>query len=366
MTTRFHSLDGLRAIAASLVVIHHLGAATLASNLQEAGHTFAGNLIGGLTASGVELFFVLSAVVLAGPYVRRERPLNLWAYTFRRISRLLPPYFGAWLLAGLAIFLATEFPTWWTVGAALPVFSLRDWFSQIAIVYFGKNYNFAWWSLTVEVAFYILLPVFILVFSRLNESGRWAAFGFSLLLAILVAPSLGAYTLMHNLSLYAACFCAGLVLASGPVNPRTALALVVLGAGWVLVVSHFSQLNQHVGWGTLYFGLTALAMERQSIIYRMLSKYEFVWLGERSYSLFLVHFTVIGLVCHAASAVIDSKSLGYFLLTRSLSIVLSLVATVVLFHFFERPFARGLVTGEDVLPRRGLSPTPDPPQIRRA
>jgi peptidoglycan/LPS O-acetylase OafA/YrhL len=352
MKQRFHALDGLRAIAVTLVVIHHLGIGSLSEHLRSAGHTFAGNLIGSITASGVELFFVLSAIVLARPYVRRQRQLVLSTYFSRRLWRLMPPYLAAWVLAGVAIFLATKYPTWWTIKASLAVFSIDSWLEQVVIVYFGPiNYNFAWWSLTVEVAFYILLPALIPVFIRLSERELWYTFAFSIILAVLVTPLFGHFPLAHHLSAYASCFCSGLILARLNPSLKVNFALIITGLIWALSACLYDELNIHIGWGAIYFGLVSFAMTPRSLLSKFLSKYELVWLGERSYSLFLVHFSIIGLVCQAMSFLFDSKTLGYFILTRFLSVILSLIAAILVFHFIERRFAHGLLTGNDMLPR---------------
>jgi peptidoglycan/LPS O-acetylase OafA/YrhL len=120
----------------------------------------------------------------------------------------------------------------------------------------------------------------------------------------------------------------------------------------VLLASVFDELNPHVGWGLLWFGVVSGAMETRSWISRRLSNFRIVWLGERSYSLYLVHFTVIGLACHAVSLMTDSKGTFFILLTRTISIVASLAVTIVVFHFIERRFARNLVTADVILPWR--------------
>jgi peptidoglycan/LPS O-acetylase OafA/YrhL len=339
-------------MAASLVFAHHLGVASYAASLRDAGHAYAAELLGGLTASGVELFFVLSAIVLAGPYVKDGRPMNLRVYASRRFFRLMPPYLAAWLMAGTAIGLATAFPTWWTVGANLPAFSMIDWISHVFIVYSGRHYNFAWWSLSVEVAFYALLPLAIPIFARLSGSQLWIALAISVGAAILLSPHVTLSPVAQSFVAYASCFCAGLVLARRRIGSRTSFALVVAGVIWMLVASGYRQFNMHVGWGAIYMGLVAIAMDPATPLSKALSNHGFVWLGERSYSFFLVHYSVIGLVCHAASFAIGSKTLGYFVITRALSVVLTMAATIAVFHFVERRFAHGLQTGADVLPWR--------------
>lgn len=353
MSNRIHSLDGLRAVAASLVVLHHLGVASFASKLGKGGDPALGNLVGGVTASGVELFFVLSAIVLAGPFVRGERTLNLASYMKRRSERLFPPYFVAWLLAGSAIYLATAFPTWWTDGASLPTFSVPAWLAQAGIIYFGPDlFNFAWWSLTTEVSFYVLLPALIPLFKRLSVRSLCLAFAISIAIA-LAAPALdtGLPRTLVALIEYAPCFCAGILLGRQVPAQRFALVLSSAGLVWIVCASALPVLNSHVGWGLFYFGLVATAMHRGTAVSRWLSGYLFVWLGERSYSLFLVHYSVIGIVCHAASMMFDSKSLGYFIITRLLSLALSMLAAMTLFYFVERRFAHNLVTGADFIPR---------------
>jgi peptidoglycan/LPS O-acetylase OafA/YrhL len=352
---RLHALDGLRAIAAGLVFAHHLGVASFAGSLHDAGHVYAAQLVGGLTASGVELFFVLSAIVLAGPYVKNGRPMNLRVYASRRFFRLMPPYLVAWLIAGLAIALAERFPTWWTVGANLPSFSMKEWISQVLIVYSGRHYNFAWWSLSVEVAFYLMLPIVIPIFSRIGGSRLWIALAASVVASIFLAPQVTFSSVAQSFLSYASCFCAGLVLARHTVSSRASFTLILLGAVWVLGASGHRQLNVHVGWGAIYLGIVAVAMNPASALSKALSKYGFVWLGERSYSLFLVHYSVIGLVCHAASFAITSKTFTYFLTTRALSILLTMSVTIAVFQLVERRFAHGLQTGADILPWRLFS-----------
>ena len=63
----FAGLDGLRAIAAFLIVLHHAGAAS--------GLTFRSDLVGHLVARmdiGVSIFFVLSGFLLYRPFVTAQ------------------------------------------------------------------------------------------------------------------------------------------------------------------------------------------------------------------------------------------------------------------------------------------------------
>lgn len=354
---RLHSLDGLRALACLLVLTHHLGTAALAAALSLHGYLVAAKLLMALTASGVELFFVLSATVLVGPYVRGHKALKPGPYLWRRVQRLMPPYLAAWLLAGFAVFMASEYPTWWTASAALPPFSITTWLEQIGIVYLGAaRYNFAWWSLTTEVAFYLTLPLFIPLFTRLHQRTALlvAAFVGSVVLALFADRYLPfSLLVLRELAIYASCFCAGLVLAGRVPGRALAHAMWLCGLVWIGLACTLTEWNIHVGWGLVYFGIVALAMHPETLVNRRLSSFNWVWLGERSYSLFLVHYSVIGLVCQAVSFWLPGKSTPYFVWTRLLSIVFSMLAAILVFHLIERRTARNLATGNALWPWSG-------------
>src|SRR5512142_3099119 len=89
---RFHQLDGLRAVAVLLVLVHHSASSTIRDSLALHGLRVVGELFFRTTASGVELFFVLSGVVLLRPYLRGDRRLDAPVYAKRRLERIAPPY----------------------------------------------------------------------------------------------------------------------------------------------------------------------------------------------------------------------------------------------------------------------------------
>jgi len=75
-----------------------------------------------------------------------------------------------------------------------------------------------------------------------------------------------------------------------------------------------------------------------------------VWLGERSYSLFLFHFTAFAAVNWAVSLISPDKDLGYFFVTRFVGISIAFLGAMLIFHFVERRFARNLVTADQFWP----------------
>jgi len=258
----------------------------------------------------------------------------------------------AWLLAGITIAVTTAWPTWWSKNAYLPSFNAATWLGQAFIVnWWSPPYNFAWWSLTVEVSFYAILPLLIPVFRAIRRQPAilLATFYGALLLSA-VAYNRVEIPIIRDLVNYASCFAAGLVLASKEVLARGAYAAMLSGVCLTIASINLPSFNPHIGWGLFYFGIVATALNRCSPFSSQLSSNFLVWLGERSYSLFLTHYTVIALTCWAVSVLVDAKGPIYYVATRSIAVVSSMLVAMMLFNFVERRFASGLVTADHFWP----------------
>jgi peptidoglycan/LPS O-acetylase OafA/YrhL len=366
---RLHQLDGLRALAVSLVILHHIGAARLAASMREHGHAYMSALIASSTASGVELFFVLSGIVLLRPFLRQRRPLQLGVYVRRRVQRLWPPFLAAWLFAGLVTWLATQFPTPWTRTANLATFGFVSWFAQIGIVYVGNNaFNAAWWSLTVELIFYALVPAVVIVLAswQPTRARLVAAWAVSILIAIAAqavpSEALPAHAWpIQRFLVHASCFGTGVLIAAHDIPRSWAKPLALIGCAYVIVACAIPELNLHVGWGLIHFALVVTAIDGTSGAARVFSRWPLVWLGERSYSLFLVHMSVFTLVGQVISAFVPSKGAPYYVLTRLVEVPLTLLAAMVIFTIVERRFAHGLVSADAFWPTWRRSEHKDAP-----
>jgi peptidoglycan/LPS O-acetylase OafA/YrhL len=136
---RASGLDGLRAVAALLVVAFHL-------------QTVNGVSFGPLDPivrggdSGVYLFFALSGYLLYRPFVRG--PVDLSGYGLKRAGRILPGYFVA--LAGLTVLTGSRLP----IDHPLPFLTMS---SSYDIPLRGLLGNA--WTLSAEILFYVTLPL---------------------------------------------------------------------------------------------------------------------------------------------------------------------------------------------------------------
>ncbi|USQ76414.1 acyltransferase family protein [Ornithinimicrobium cryptoxanthini] len=144
---RFAPLDGLRAVGALMVVVTHVSAHTATSVTEP---------FGGLLArfdAGVALFFVISGFLLYRPYVAARltgAPApDVRGYLWRRALRILPVLWIA--VAGVWLLFDHGTPASQYLRHALLVH-----------IYWPSNWVLGltqMWSLAVEAAFYVALPL---------------------------------------------------------------------------------------------------------------------------------------------------------------------------------------------------------------
>ena len=153
-------LDGLRGLAALLVFGVHLWIYQLPNSVQVTRDNFGEFLLFESRVAFV-MFFVLSGYLLYRPFARaalgEAKPASIVAYFVRRATRILPAYYVA--LAGAVTLLATagDVPGKRAVESGdLPRFAL---FVQNYTPHTLLKLNAATWTLVIEVAFYILLPL---------------------------------------------------------------------------------------------------------------------------------------------------------------------------------------------------------------
>lgn len=357
---RFHQLDGLRAIAALMVVAAHSGMKTVVEVLAAHGFPYLSKLSGAMVSSGVELFFVLSGSVLLRAYLRGEKPFHAGTYASRRIARVYPPYLACLALSVPLLLIAERLPTWYS-SEILPTFRWPDLLRQMPLVWpTNVFYNAAWWTLQIEAVFYIVAPLVVLAWAgRPFRVGTALVAGALCLMVALVNPEIYPTWLVEALPLvfkalrFTVCFFMGIVIAKTDLPPWFAWLLVAAGTAWVLLAPMVEGIGFATGFGLLYGGILALVMRPESSLSRWLSTPLLVWLGERSYSIFLIHFNVFYLTNYVVSLFVPGRNAAYGVLTRGVGLPLALLAAMVLFHVVERRFARGLVTAGSFWPPIG-------------
>lgn len=162
-------LDGVRAVAALSIVIFHT---LLYLRIEQLPASQAISNAWYYFSMGVQLFFVLSGFLLFRPYARAllsGAELPSWARFYqRRALRILPVYWVA-----LAVMLVTQIrsagqPLW--ANALTHIGLIHDSFPR-----FNRDLDGPFWTLAVEVQFYLLLPLIAAGIARVVGRTRSAA-----------------------------------------------------------------------------------------------------------------------------------------------------------------------------------------------
>ena len=148
---------------------------------------------------------------------------------------------------------------------------------------------------------------------------------------------------------YMMCFTLGCFLAKQSFQLNTSYWSFGIGlALWISSVWYFPLL--HSAFAFIYFGFFILIEHNSFALHRRLSSPILIWLGERSYSLFLTHFSVLYLINYFTSYIVDDRSIVYGIITRVGGILMSFFVAMLLFYFVERKQARGLQTANQFWP----------------
>jgi peptidoglycan/LPS O-acetylase OafA/YrhL len=301
---RLVSLDGLRGLAAVVVLVHH--AALIVPSL--ASVYFPGAPVTGLASilaytplhlawaggEAVFLFFVLSGLVLALPATRGE--LDWARYYPSRLTRLYLPVVAAIAFTALTIVIVSRdghsasqwlevHPKSYTAGGMIADATLLDGTSGVVTPL---------WSLKWEVLFSVLLPVYVAVGRRINPALVMAG--------SLVLLALGS-TVQSGVLMYLPMFAIGVALAHAWSRiSRWAEAINGSRMGWMawgalLIVSAILTLSTwmfnplRLGIGALTLPLILVGVVGLILVAAFsplarwtLSSRPFVWLGTLSFS----------------------------------------------------------------------------------
>lgn len=363
-TKRIGSLDGLRGIAALIVVVYHAllidpsfwdgtvhGPFQWALNYTPLKIVWAGQ-------EAVWVFFVLSGFVLVRPYLA-DRPLHTGRYFARRTIRLYLPFFGSFVLAEVLRHLLTKpqhFASGWTAFNLLPS---TTWDAVRTLFLFAGDFttlNSVWWTLRWEVWFSLLLPVVVIVVRRFRRHGVTAlvlSFA-SIILSNLIADQVHVIgRSKDNPFSMLPIFGVGVALAMLEPQVRrllehrgrvTVMVLTLIGVVALTAMPIAFTVLLHAGhppitlWSYLALPVTvagagllvALALAAPGLT-GLLEHRTIEWLGIRSYTLYLVHEPL--LVAFVVAA--DASKFAWWTIPGG--IALSLVATAVLYPIVERP-----------------------------
>ena len=350
-----HSVDGLRAVAVIAVLLYHLG---------------IGWIPGGFL--GVDLFFVISGYVITGlilDSIERSGGLDLRAFYISRIRRLVPALVAM-------VFFTTLF-----IGVYAPE-TVRRFLADLPYVFTGTM-NWALvnreqdyfesvgrppllqhtWSLAVEAQFYLIWPLVLLFvlrfFGKRNISfvalaialaSGVALFIYSIQIDIKESAVSHVYfgTDTHSIGLFLG---SALAVSWKPQNltkeitKRAQDFVDLIGVfGFLGLLSTFLFINESDP--TLYriaFPLSALfgcatlisVVHPASRFAPILSTKPMIWIGERSYGIYLWHWIVFQLTRPTLDLVGDDWAL------YSLRVLIVFALADISLRYVEVPIRRG-------------------------
>lgn len=334
------ALDGLRGLAVVAVVLYHGGVPFC-----------QGGFI------GVEVFFVLSGFLITALLLRERKALGgikLRHFYMRRVLRLLPALVGLILVVTpLALLLL---PPEWRQGVLLDtlaaLFYVQNW--AWGLEWLPPGIYAHTWSLSIEEQFYILWPLTLAIMFALRlRTKTWLALTALIALSAMLWASYNAgrrpwqhsylFTDLRVGSLFFGCFVATAVQAGvfKGLNERAKYlpAAAILGLGGlafgVWIADTYDARYYQFGIPLVGVATSAILLEVFSApggpVARGLGRPALVWLGRRSYGIYLWHFPIL----------IPMKEWGWGWAPKTLTtLLLTVVVAALSFRFLELPFLR--------------------------
>jgi peptidoglycan/LPS O-acetylase OafA/YrhL len=298
-------IDGLRFVAIISVVLFHLAVELSARSGRiipiEARYWWLERLL--LAGDrGVGVFFVISGMILAMPFARcyllGSKPVSIRKYFVRRVTRLEPPYIASMFLAVVMVAIYQH-----GLSRGYWVHVLMSALYQHNLVYGEMStVNPVSWSLEVEIQFYIIAPIIMLLF-RIRQKGSRRTVLLALVLALGAAQLPFQKSLRFDMSIafYFQYFLAGLVVADifvidlknmhshwlwdvAGVSALCAIFLSPKAAYWPHVVMPLETI------------ILCIAAMRSFAIRRCLANQVVAVVGGMCYSIYLMHFLFIAVI----------------------------------------------------------------------
>ena len=336
---RLLAMEGLRGLAVSLVFLHHYCVSfveradlSVPTRLVAVAFRRFGNY-------GVELFFVLSGFLIYR-HLLTKRPRFL-PFMKRRAIRLYPAFLVA-LLIGISVDFLRPTPT-------IP----RD--ASDAVIYLAANLAFlpgllpieplfeVNWSLSYEWWFYVICTLLIGSpgLARLAPRIRVIAlFGIATVLIALDARDL------PHVPIRGLCLLAGMLLAEAiqagarhQITSLLTLPLLLLTFVFVAVFNVPAWQNFLV-LAVTFYALSAAALHEESAAAGLLRVRPLRWLGNMSYSFYLVHgFVVVAISRVLLADWMPWSAVTCFWVGLLPSFGLCLIVSAVLFLLVEKPLS---------------------------
>jgi exopolysaccharide production protein ExoZ len=317
---RYQNIELLRFIAALAVVYFHAVGTLRAVAFSEIGP----NPLTELGAAGVDVFFVISGFVIFLSLTRKNRtPLE---FARDRLIRLVPAYWILTLshlviLASVAILRGTEVPFdfSWTIQSLF--FVSQPLGNNLPLISQG-------WSLEIEMLFYLLVAVGLIIKNPIANI-VFPAVALVSLVGFALLPDLALEFIFGGLLGYLykrIKFPAFIAIGAGVIGIVLFVAPVILGA---------VDAPRWVTWGIPSMLIVFSAINLPQLNWKILPT-----LGAASYPVYLLHMMVINIVSPIISMFGSSTAMFFFALGSCL--ILSQVLGIFFDKIIDKPISRFL------------------------
>jgi exopolysaccharide production protein ExoZ len=349
-SSRIVPMEGLRGWAVLLVFFVHFHTAFKAW-LSPASPLFqVSQFLGTVGGSGVDLFFVISGYLIYGAVIRPG--FTSIRFLRRRVQRIYPAFLCVSLIyVGLWIFSSDDnFKFHGTIGQQASY--LIQNILLMPGIFRVKAMNGVAWSLSYEMFFYLLLPLVVAV----AGARRWSRLIRVYFFLFLAAAGLLISPLFDHPRVRLVGFLFGIVLfetvdrfrqRSTNITDFSALAIYLSGLGLVYWIEKAAIVPDRL-WAPLSvaaasltsFVFCGLCFHGGGVLGRIMSWNPLRYLGNMSYSFYLIHPLAIGVVKQIFQR-ISGPGLHQemFLVMLPVAFAASWVAATLLFVAVEKPLS---------------------------
>jgi exopolysaccharide production protein ExoZ len=358
------NLQALRGIAAALVVVHHLRD-ILAQSWPAVKDVQLG-------AAGVDIFFVLSGVVIALSEARREPDLR--GFAVRRIVRVVPNYWAILAVIGLML-LAGLSP----VGIQATDGTFENLTKSAAFIPFERAHGAIMpllgvgWTLNYEMFFYLVFAALIWLPAGMRTVVLLAVMLALVTLGRVIQPE-GVLARFYTNPILLE-FAAGVMLATWWMYHRKTrldrwmgIGLCVVGCIGLLLAARPEGFEQLMPERALIFGIPAVLIVAGTMLAesggaRLTGRF-WALMGAASYAVYLSHTLVLQIVEKVANALgLLSGSTVVVLAVAVAGFVASHVIGYMFYAKFEEPVKQFL--SRRFVPTRRTTRSPNQPDLQK-
>lgn len=335
-------MEGLRGFAVFLVFLVHYATLMTPWMPMSSAIASAAKAIHMIGNAGVDLFFVLSGYLIYGSLMSRQQAFL--PFMRRRVARIYPAFlvvFAIYLLLSFVQPGASKIPH----GAAAACLYIVENLLLLPGIFPIDPIITVAWTLSYEMLYYLVLPPLLLLLGMRTRSSTWRCGFFSVAgLVILVACAvyIGPIRLVM--------FIAGILLSEAMrakiAAPRAGVVLAVVLATFLFATTPYVD---PVAWVaktlTLFCAFFLLCQHcfslPQSWLARAFSLAPVRWLGNMSYSYYLLHGLALKVIVQVLYAVVPTvRHETAFILAALMPIFfLTLLPAAALFLLVERPLS---------------------------